>query len=68
MNTQGIMMTRARFEDLFTSRPNRVTIATPTTILAFISACFDFDGRICSATDILDFADAARLPLRSMIS
>ncbi len=64
MTTQGITMTRARFEDLFTSRPNRVTIATPTTILAFISACFDFDGHICSATDILDFADAARLPLR----
>jgi len=64
INTQGITMTSARFEDLFTSRPNRVTIATPTTILAFISACFDFDGHICSATDILDFADAARLPLR----
>ena len=64
MSSQGITMTRARFEDLFTSRPNRVTIATPTTILAFISACFDFDGHICSATDILDFADAARLALR----
>ena len=64
INNQGIHMTRARFEDLFTSRPNRVTIATPTTILAFITACFDFDNRICTAEDIVNFADAARLPLR----
>lgn len=64
INKQGIPMTRARFEDLFTSRPTRVTIATPATVIACINACFSYDKHVITAHDVLDLADAARLPLR----
>lgn len=63
LNAHGITMTRARFEDLFTSRPHRVTIATPQTFMTLVTVCFAYIPQILSAGELIDFADAARLPL-----
>lgn len=64
INAHGVPMTRARFEDLFTSRPYRVVIATPTVFLVLVSVSFNFHPTVLSASELIDFADAARLPLR----
>jgi hypothetical protein len=63
MTKKNIPMTRARFEDLFTTRPKRVTIASPHVFLALVTVCFAFDNQVLSAAELIDFADAARLPL-----
>lgn len=59
----GVQMTRSRFEDLFTSRPNRINGAPPSTIIALIHAFFVLDHKILSAKEVLTFANAARLPI-----
>ena len=63
MTKKNIPMTRARFEDLFTTRPKRVTIAAPQVFLSLVTVCFAYDQHILSAAELIDFADAARLPL-----
>lgn len=60
---QGVQMTRSRFEDLFTSRPNRINGAPPSTIIALIHAFFALDNKILSAKEVLRLANAARLPI-----
>ena len=59
----GVQMTRSRFEDLFTSRPNRINGAPPSTIIALIHAFFALDNKILSAKEVLTLANAARLPI-----
>lgn len=59
----GVQMTRSRFEDLFTSRPNRINGAPPSTITALIHAFFMLDNKILSAREVLTLANAARLPI-----
>jgi tetratricopeptide (TPR) repeat protein len=59
----GVQMTRSRFEDLFTSRPNRINGAPPSTIIALIHAFFALDHKILSAKEVLTLANAARLPI-----
>lgn len=60
---QGVQMTRSRFEDLFTSRPNRINGAPPSAIIALIHAFFALDNKILSAKEVLTLANAARLPI-----
>lgn len=59
----GVQMTRSRFEDLFTSRPNRINGASPSTIIALIHALFTLDRTILSAKEVLTLVNAARLPI-----
>jgi tetratricopeptide (TPR) repeat protein len=63
MVDHGVQMTRSRFEDLFTSRPNRINGAPPSTIIALIHAFFTLDNKILSAKDVLTLANATRLPI-----
>jgi tetratricopeptide (TPR) repeat protein len=63
MIQQGVQMTRSRFEDLFTSRPNRINGATPNTIVTLIHAFFTLDSKILNAKEVLLLANAARLPI-----
>lgn len=59
----GVQMTRSRFEDLFTSRPNRINGAPPNTIIALIHALFALNEGILTAKEVLTLANAARLPI-----
>ena len=63
MTKKNIPMTRARFEDLFTTRPKRVTIAAPQVFSSLVTVCFAYDNQVLSAAELINFADAARLPL-----
>ena len=64
INRQQFPLTRSRFIDLFTSRPDRLSMPVPELTAVFLHVSFAYDAQIVSAAAFIDFADAARLPLR----
>lgn len=60
---QGIDMSRTNFEDLFTTRPTRVSGAPPLVLLATIHALFRLKRNVLTAREVMELATAARLPI-----
>lgn len=63
MEYRGIVLTRARFDDMFMTRPDRDVIIPLDVFQALIAVLFDFDADIVQADEFLALAVAIRLPI-----
>jgi hypothetical protein len=64
IQVQGVEMTRARFEDLFTTRPLRMNGAPPEVLIATIRTLFQLKHNVLTTHEIMELANAARLPIK----
>lgn len=63
MAYRGVVLTRARVDDMFMTRPDRDVIIPHEVMQALIAVLFDFDADILQADEFLALAVATRMPI-----
>lgn len=63
---RGIPLSRAHFDDLMTTRPERDSTLPLSAFRVFVDVIYAYDEKILSADELLDFINAMRVPVSGL--
>ncbi len=66
LTQRGIQISRAQFDDLMTTRPERDSTLSLPVFQQFIDIIYTFDAKVLSGEDLLDFINVMRVPVSAL--